>query len=57
MQIDKAVVACPVRPGVPFDDSCPDDLLVRTCPRLRRDSPTSAPGLAHICAGTRACLH
>ncbi len=25
-------------------------------PHLRRDSPTSAPGLAHICAGTRSHL-
>ena len=28
-----------------------------TRPQLRRDSPTSAPGLAHICAGTAACSH
>ena len=27
----------------------------RVCPHLRRDSPTSAPGLAHVCAGT--CPH
>ena len=29
----------------------------RPSPHLRRDSPTSAPGLAHICAGTRQGSH
>ncbi len=32
-------------------------ICARTRPRLRRDSPMSAPGPAHICAGTRPHLH
>jgi hypothetical protein len=30
----------------------PSIVVVRPGPRLRRDRPTSAPGPAHICAGT-----
>jgi hypothetical protein len=30
------------------------DSLASTGPHLRRDRPTSAPGSAHICAGTRS---
>ena len=34
----------------------PRRACVSTRPRRRRDSPTSAPGLAHICAGTLQAL-